>query len=150
MPGAESVIKVALMEEPPFKDLTKNISEQYGRVKATFEGVSDSVGSVKSTVTSFFGGKEAPELKPTASTKSEPKNQKSNVPSEKTEVAPSVKGETKTVAKPEASAPPPKAPKPQAAPIPLNIVELEKEIEVSAQLAIKQYVSAISVIKKFV
>lgn len=150
MPGAEAVIKVALMEEPPFKDLTKSFNDQFGKVKATFEGVSDSVGSVKSTVTSFFGGNKAPEVKPIASTKSEPKSQKSNVPSEKKEVEPSAKSETKVVAKPEASAPPPKAPKPQVTPLPQNVVDLEKEIEVSAQLAIKQYSSAISVLKKFV
>lgn len=150
VPGAEAVIKVALMEEPPFKDLTESFKDQYGKVKATIEDISDSVGSVKSTVTSFFGGKKAPELKPTSSTKSEPKNENSNAPSEKKEAAPSAKSETKTVANPEASAPPPKAPKPQVTPLPQNVVELEKEIEVSAQLAIKQYSSAISVLKKFV
>lgn len=150
VPGSESFIKVALLEEPPFQDLTKTFNEQYGKVKATFGSVSDTVGSLSDTVSGFFGAKKGPEVQPTESKDKEPKKKESEAPPVK-EVASSAKSETKTAAKSDAAAPPPSKPaKPKAAPLPRDVVELEKEIELSAQLAIKQYNAAIAVIKKCV
>lgn len=149
VPGSESFIKVALLEEAPFQELTKTFNEQYGKVKATFGSVSDTVGSISDTVSGFFGAKKGPEVQPTES-KEESKKEESAAPPVK-EVASSAKSETKSATKSDAAAPPPSKPaKPKVAALPRDVVELEKEIELSAQLAIKQYNAAIAVIKKCV
>lgn len=151
MPGSESFLKVALLEEPPFQDLTKTFNEQYGKVKATFGSVSDTVGSLSDTVSGFFGAKKGPEVQPTESKDKKPKKEVSEASPVKEVASPPAKSETKTAAKSDAAAPPPSTPdKPKAPALPRDIVELEREIELSAQLAIKQYNAAIAVIKKCV
>ncbi|KAH8381444.1 hypothetical protein KR093_004936 [Drosophila rubida] len=154
VPGAETVLKVSLLEEPPFKELTKSVNEQYDKVKSTFNSVSDTVSSVSSKVTGLFGGgNSAPEVQPTATQKkraSEPESTKSKAaapaaPAKGEPAAPATKSDgaeaaTKSEQKPAS---------PKAIPLPQDVVELEKAIELSAQLAIKEYNTAIGVLKKF-
>ncbi|XP_034485290.1 MICOS complex subunit Mic60 isoform X1 [Drosophila innubila] len=151
VPGAESIIKVTLREEPPFQDLTKSVNEQYDKVKSTFNNVSDSVNSVTSKVTGFFGGNSAPEVPPTPIKHIDQKKQRSESESAKPKTtAPIAKSEPQVAVIPvpaPAAAPKPSAPK--VSPLPQEVVELEKAIELSAQLAVKEYNTAIGVLKKF-
>ncbi|XP_060650069.1 MICOS complex subunit Mic60 [Drosophila nasuta] len=149
VPGAETIIKVSLREEPPFQDLTKSVNEQYDKVKTTFNSVSDSVNSVTTKVTGLFGGgNSAPEVQPTATVKKPVETAKPKAatpaPAAKSEPAPVAKSEAAPAA---AAAPKPAAPK--ESPLPQEVVELEKAIELSAQLAVKEYNTAIGVLKKF-
>ncbi|XP_017007518.2 MICOS complex subunit Mic60 isoform X1 [Drosophila takahashii] len=148
VPGAGSVIKVALQEEPPFKGITKNVNDQIDKVKSGFETVTSTVDSVTSKVTGLFGGGSGDEkakkakVEPVKATPAEEKK-----PSKATEVS---KTEAKPASKPEkpAAAPVPAA-KPKEDPLPREVVELEKAIELAAQLAVKEYNSAIGVLKGF-
>ncbi|XP_037729680.1 MICOS complex subunit Mic60 isoform X2 [Drosophila subpulchrella] len=148
VPGAGSVIKVALQEEPPFKGITKNVNEQIDKVKSGFETVTSTVDSVTSKVTGLFGGgsgddkSKKAKVEPVKVTPAEEKKA-----SKATDVS---KTEAKPVSKPEkpAAAPAPAA-KPKEDPLPREVVELEKAIELAAQLAVKEYNSAIGVLKGF-
>ncbi|XP_030369709.1 MICOS complex subunit Mic60 isoform X2 [Scaptodrosophila lebanonensis] len=144
VPGAESIIKVALKEEPPFQGITKNINEQIDSVKKTFTNVSDSMDSVTSKVTGLFGGSSAGSVRPDADTRVQPIKAVKAPASEKI-------AEKKEGAKPAAATPVavPKSPAPKAEPLPRDVLELEKAIELSAQLALKEYNTAISILKSF-
>ncbi|KAH8311824.1 hypothetical protein KR044_008198 [Drosophila immigrans] len=154
VPGAETVIKVSLREEPPFQDLTKSVNQQYDNVKSTFNSVSDSVSSVTSKVTGLFGGgNSAPDVQPAALQK-KPRSTDAEAARPKAAAAtPAAKSEpVAAAAKKEAApaaAPPKAAAAAQASPLPQDVVELEKAIELSAQLAMKEYHTAIGVLKKF-
>ncbi|XP_030559150.1 MICOS complex subunit Mic60 [Drosophila novamexicana] len=147
VPGAESVIKVVLQEEAPFQGITKNVNEQLDKVKSTFNSVSDSVSSASNKVTSFFGGKSVPDVKPASTKPSPPTVQKSEAPKAK-ETAP-VKSEPKTAAKSDPAPPEAKPAPPKVQPLPQEVLELEKSIELSAQLAIQEYNAAIGILKSF-
>ncbi|KAM8706578.1 hypothetical protein ACLKA7_010786 [Drosophila subpalustris] len=150
VPGAESIIKVTLREEPPFQDLTKSVNEQYDKVKSTFNSVSDSVNSVTSKVTGFFGGNSAPEVPPTAKHIEQKKQRSESEVAKPKSTAPVAKSEPQVAAKPApAPAAAPKPVTPKVSPLPQEVVELEKAIELSAQLAVKEYNTAIGVLKKF-
>ncbi|XP_039490661.1 MICOS complex subunit Mic60 [Drosophila santomea] len=148
VPGAGSVIKVALQEEPPFKDITKNVNDQIDKVKSGIETVTSTVDSVTSKVTGLFGGGSGDDKSKKSkveSAKAPPaEEKKASKPSEvsKTEAKPVVKSE-----KP-AAAPAPAA-KPKDIPLPRDVIELEKAIELAAQLAVKEYNAAIGVLKSF-
>ncbi|KAH8256479.1 hypothetical protein KR032_010911 [Drosophila birchii] len=145
VPGAGSVIKVALQEEPPFKGVTKSVNDQIDKVKSGFNSVTSSVDSVTSKVTGLFGGSSGddkskkPKVEPV---KNEPKPEKKSATTTQ-----ATKVETKPVAKVAATPPPPA--KPTEEPLPREVVELEKAIELAAQLAVKEYNNAISVLKGF-
>ncbi|XP_017073550.1 MICOS complex subunit Mic60 isoform X2 [Drosophila eugracilis] len=147
VPGAGPIIKVALQEEPPFKSITKNVNDQIDKVKSGIETVSSTVDSVTSKVTGLFGssGDDKAKKSKADQTKATPvEEKKPSKPSEvsKTEAKPVPKPETKTaVATPIA--------KPKEDPLPREVVELEKAIELAAQLAIKEYSTAIGVLKGF-
>ncbi|XP_016991066.1 MICOS complex subunit Mic60 isoform X2 [Drosophila rhopaloa] len=150
VPGADSIIKVALQEEPPFKGITKSVNDQIDKVKSGFETVTSTVDSVTSTVTGLFGSSSGDDKAKKAKVepvKASPAEEKK--PSKTTEVS---KAESKPVAKPEkpvaATVPATKA-KPKDDPLPREVVELEKAIELAAQLAVKEYNSAIAVLKGF-
>ncbi|EDW97939.1 MICOS complex subunit Mic60 isoform X2 [Drosophila yakuba] len=148
VPGAGSVIKVALQEEPPFKDITKNVNDQIDKVKSGIETVTSTVDSVTSKVTGLFGGGSGDDKSKKSkveSAKAPPaEEKKASKPSEvsKTEAKPVVKSE-----KP--AAPPAPAAKPKDIPLPRDVIELEKAIELAAQLAVKEYNAAIGVLKSF-
>lgn len=61
VPGAESVIKVALQEEKPFQ----GVSQQIDSVRKQFDSVAKSIEGATATVTGLFGSseKEAPKSK---------------------------------------------------------------------------------------
>ncbi|XP_052857264.1 MICOS complex subunit Mic60 isoform X1 [Drosophila gunungcola] len=150
VPGSGSIIKVALQEEPPFKGITKNVNDQIDKVKSGFETVTSTVDSVTSKVTGLFGGGSGSGDDKTKKAKVEPLKAtpaEEKKPSKTAEVS---KTEAKPAAKPEkpVAAPAP-APKPKDEPLPREVVELEKAIELAAQLAVKEYNSAISVLKGF-
>ncbi|EDV94402.1 MICOS complex subunit Mic60 isoform X2 [Drosophila grimshawi] len=151
VPGAESIIKVALQEEAPFQGITKNVNDQFDKVKSTFNSVSDSVSSVTSTVTGFFGGNSAPDVKPSGAAKpievKEPKQ--SEAAKTKPTTAAVAKSEQKTATKLATAAPSAPKPPPKVEPLPKEVVDLEKAIELSAQLAIKEYNAAIAILKGF-
>ncbi|XP_017846690.1 MICOS complex subunit Mic60 isoform X2 [Drosophila busckii] len=148
VPGADAVIKVALQEEPPFMSVRQSVNEQYDKVKSSLNSVSDTVNSATSKVTGLFGGKSVPE--PTSNV-SEPKAKPKEAPKPQAPVPVSNKSEPKAAAppKPEPTASKPKPEPPKAQPLPNNVTELEKAIELSAQLAIKEYNAAINVLKGF-
>lgn len=145
VPGAGSVIKVALQEEPPFKGITKNVNDQIDKVKSGIETVTSTVDSVTSKVTGLFGGgsgddnSKKSKVEPVKATPAEEKR-----PSKPSEAS---KTEAKPVSKPAAAAAPAPAAKPKDNPLPRDVVELEKAIELSAQLAVKEYNVAIGVLK---
>ncbi|XP_033164985.1 MICOS complex subunit Mic60 isoform X1 [Drosophila mauritiana] len=149
VPGAGSVIKVALQEEPPFKGITKNVNDQIDKVKSGIETVTSTVDSVTSKVTGLFGagsGDDKSKKSKVEPLKANPAEEtKPSKPSEvsKTQAKPVSKSE-----KPAAAAPTPAA-KPKDSPLPRDVVELEKAIELSAQLAVKEYNVAIGVLKGF-
>lgn len=148
VPGAGSVIKVALQEEPPFKGITKSVNDQIDKVKSGYDTVTSSVGSVTSKVTGLFGGgsgDDKPKKAKAEPVKSEPAPEKKSPTTSQAS-----KVEAKPVAKAEkVAATPPPAPKPKDEPLPREVVELEKAIELSAQLAVKEYNNAISVLKGY-
>lgn len=147
VPGAEAVIKVALQEEPPFQGITKSVNAQIDSIKSTFTSVSDTVSSASNKVTGLFGGKKDPPVQ-AASKPNETAVQKTDkLKSAATPPQPAAQKETKIVTKSDVSPPPPKPAAPQPQPLPHEVVELEKAIELSAQLAIKEYNSAIGVLK---
>ncbi|KAL5284237.1 IMMT family protein [Megaselia abdita] len=125
IPGAEYVLKAAIDDDKPFDSVTKKID------------------GITSSVTNLFGSSEKKEDKPAPPLhrKIEPK-----VPAPKT--AP--KEEAKPVQKES-----PKAAAPKAAvastlpPLPTEIVDLEKAIEVAASLAVKEYNKAIQILNEF-
>ncbi|KAM7361738.1 inner membrane mitochondrial protein mitofilin isoform 2-T2 [Cochliomyia hominivorax] len=135
VPGAESLIKVALQEEKPFQ----GVSQQIDNVKKQFDSVAKTIEGATSTVTSLFGssdkdaGKKTEEVKPKSSV------QKSvalgSTPSKPTETKPAAKVE---------------APKPKPVePLPSDVVELEHAVEHAAALAVKEYNKAIEILKGF-
>ncbi|KAH8335563.1 hypothetical protein KR074_006078 [Drosophila pseudoananassae] len=143
VPGAGTVIKVALQEEPPFQGIKKSVNEQVDKVKAGFDTVTSSVDSVTSKVTGLFGGgseekAKAPKVEPAKVEKAEKKP---------LTVSPPVKVESKQIEKPPVK--PVAQVKPKEEQLPREVVELEKTIELSAQLAVKEYNHAISVLKSF-
>ncbi|XP_017058350.1 MICOS complex subunit Mic60 isoform X2 [Drosophila ficusphila] len=148
VPGAGSVIKVALQEEPPFKGITKNVNDQIDKVKSGFETVTTTVDSVTSKVTGLFGGGSGDDkakkskVEPVKATPAEEKKPKKSTEASKTETKP-----VANTAKP-VVAPTPVA-KPKEDPLPREVVELEKAIELAAQLAVKEYNKAINVLKGF-
>ncbi|KAH8383794.1 hypothetical protein KR009_010588 [Drosophila setifemur] len=148
VPGSASVIKVALREEPPFQGITKSVNEQVDKVKSGFNTVTTSVDSVTSKVTGLFGSggdDKAKKDKPKPA-KTEAVEKESSAPSQasKIEVKPVAAKPEKLAAKPAAV-----VSKPKEEPLPREIVELEKTIELSAQLAVKEYNTAINVLKSF-
>ncbi|KAH8342056.1 hypothetical protein KR059_010265 [Drosophila kikkawai] len=148
VPGAGSVIKVALQEEPPFKGVTKSVNDQIDKVKSGFNSVTSTVDSVTSKVTGLFGGGSGDDKSKKA--KAEPAKTESTPEKKSQTTSQATKVETKPVAKTEKVAtPPPPAAKPKEEPLPREVVELEKAIELSAQLAVKEYNNAISVLKGF-
>ncbi|XP_017020601.1 MICOS complex subunit Mic60 [Drosophila kikkawai] len=148
VPGAGSVIKVALQEEPPFKGVTKSVNDQIDKVKSGFNSVTSTVDSVTSKVTGLFGGGSGDDKSKKA--KAEPAKTESTPEKKSQATSQATKVETKPVAKAEKVAtPPPPAAKPKEEPLPREVVELEKAIELSAQLAVKEYNNAISVLKGF-
>ncbi|XP_015038786.2 MICOS complex subunit Mic60 isoform X1 [Drosophila pseudoobscura] len=152
VPGAEAVIKVALQEEPPFKGITQSVNDQFEKVKSGYDTVSSSVNSVTSKVTGLFGGGSNSDKPKSPEPKVQPL--KSEAPeAKKPAAAPAAKIETKT-AKPDAAPAPQPAAAPKPAPkvplpLPKEVVELEKAIELSAKLAVKEYNAAITVLKGF-
>ncbi|XP_017873284.1 PREDICTED: MICOS complex subunit Mic60 isoform X1 [Drosophila arizonae] len=146
VPGAEAVIKVALQEEPPFQGITKSVNDQIDSIKSTFTSVSDTVSSASNKVTGFFGGKKDPPVQ-AASKPNETAVQKTDkLKSAAAPAQPAAQKETKIATKSDVTPPPPKPAAPQPQPLPHEVVELEKAIELSAQLAIKEYNSAIGVL----
>lgn len=142
MPGAGTVIKVALQEEPPFQGITKSVNEQVGKVKAGFDTVTSSVDSVTSKVSGLFGGgsdekAKLPKVEQLKGDKAEKKALAVSSPA---------KVESKPIEKPPIK--PVALVKPKEEPLPREVVELEKTIELSAQLAVKEYHHAISVLKR--
>ncbi|KAH8251743.1 hypothetical protein KR038_005859 [Drosophila bunnanda] len=148
VPGAGSVIKVALQEEPPFKGVTKSVNDQIDKVKSGFNSVTSSVDSVTSKVTGLFGGSSGDDKSKKA--KAEPVKNESAPEKKSSTTSQASKAESKPAAKAEKVAPPPSPPaKAKEEPLPREVVELEKAIELSAQLAVKEYNNAISVLKGF-
>lgn len=147
MPGAETVIKVALLEEPPFQGITKSVNDKLDVVKSTFNSVSDSVSSASNKVTGLFGGKKSQPMQAAAKKQSDAAAQKSEC-LKPADPAPQVASkEITSVTKSDAAPPPAKPSAPKAHPLPHEVVELEKAIELSAQLAIKEYNAAIGILK---
>lgn len=138
VPGAESLIKVALQEENPFK----GINEQIDSVKKQFDGVAKTIEGATSTVTGLFGGsdKDAPKKAEEVKTKAPVQKSVSTTTTAKASEA------TKSAAK--ASEPAKPAPKP-VEPLPSDVVELEHAVEVAAALAVKEYNKAIEILKSF-
>ncbi|BFF91372.1 MICOS complex subunit Mic60 [Drosophila madeirensis] len=154
VPGAEAVIKVALQEEPPFKGITQSVNEQIDKVKSGYDTVSSSVNSVTSKVTGLFGGGSSSSSSSGSDKPKSPEPKVQPLKSEAPEVkkpapAPAAKTETKTAKPAAVPAPPAPAPKAAAQPLPKEVVELEKAIELSAKLAVKEYNAAIAVLKGF-
>ncbi|XP_020815092.1 MICOS complex subunit Mic60 [Drosophila serrata] len=146
VPGAGSVIKVVLQEEPPFKGVTQSVNDQIDKVKSGFNSVTSSVDSVTSKVTGLFGGSsgdDKPKKTKADSVKSE------SAPEKKSTTPQASKTESKPAAKAEKVALPPTPPPKKEEPLPREVVELEKAIELSAELAVKEYNNAISVLKSF-
>ncbi|KAH8331175.1 hypothetical protein KR067_012501 [Drosophila pandora] len=143
VPGAGTVIKVALQEEPPFQGITKSVNEQVDKVKAGFDTVTSSVDSVTSKVTGLFGGasEDKPKVPKVEQVKGDRAEKKSLAVSSPTKV------ESKPIEKPAVK--PVALVKPKEEPLPREVVELEKTIELSAQLAVKEYNHAITVLKSF-
>ncbi|TMW53440.1 hypothetical protein DOY81_001438 [Sarcophaga bullata] len=136
VPGAESIIKVALQEEKPFR----GVSQQIDNVKKQFDSVAKTIEGATATVTGLFGSseKEAPK-------KTEEVKPKATAPKTVSQIA----APKAVVEKPTAKAEPPKpAPKP-VEPLPTNVVELEHAVEVAATLAVKEYNKAIDILKNF-
>ncbi|XP_023168563.1 MICOS complex subunit Mic60 [Drosophila hydei] len=149
VPGAETVIKVALLEEPPFQGITKSVNDKLDVVKSTFNSVSDSVSSASNKVTGLFGGKKSQPMQAAAKKQSDAAAQKSES-LKPADPAPQVASkEITSVTKSDAAPPPAKPSAPKAHPLPHEVVELEKAIELSAQLAIKEYNAAIGILKAF-
>uniref|UniRef100_T1PC79 MICOS complex subunit MIC60 n=1 Tax=Musca domestica TaxID=7370 RepID=T1PC79_MUSDO len=141
VPGAESLIKVALQEENPFK----GINDQIDSVKKQFDGVSKTITNATSTVTGLFGGsdKEKEQPKKVDEVKSKAVPVQKAVPATTATKAP----ETKPAAK--VSEPTPKpAPKP-VEPLPSDVLELQHAVEVAASVAVQEYNKAIDILKNF-
>ncbi|XP_037814732.1 MICOS complex subunit Mic60 isoform X1 [Lucilia sericata] len=136
VPGAESLIKVALQEEKPFQ----GVSQQIDSVKKQFDSVAKTIESATSTVTGLFGGSDKDAAKKTEEVKPKAAVQKS-VPLS----SPPKAAESKPAAKAE---PPKPAPKP-VEPLPSSVVELEHAVEHAAALAVKEYNKAIDILKNF-
>ncbi|XP_065371968.1 MICOS complex subunit Mic60 [Calliphora vicina] len=134
VPGAESLIKVALQEEKPFQ----GISQQIDSAKKQFDSVAKTIESATSTVTGLFGGSDKDAAKKTDEVKTKAPVQKS-VPLASTPKA----AESKPAAKVEAPKPKP------VEPLPTDVVELEHAVEHAAALAVKEYNKAIDILKNF-
>ncbi|XP_073814996.1 inner membrane mitochondrial protein mitofilin isoform X2 [Musca autumnalis] len=140
VPGAESLIKVALQEENPFK----GINDQIDSVKKQFDSVSKTIGNATSTVTGLFGGSEKDKEQP-----KKVEEVKSKAPVQKATPAPTASktAEPKPAAK--VSEPTPKpAPKP-VEPLPSDVLELQHAVEVAASVAVQEYNKAIDILKNF-
>ncbi|XP_068157941.1 MICOS complex subunit Mic60 isoform X1 [Drosophila tropicalis] len=148
VPGAESVIAVALKEQPPFQGITKNVNEQIDKVKSGFDTVTGTVGSVTSKVTGLFGG-STDDKSPKSETKVKPVNTETaetKKPAPSAAAKPSEAKATKVVTTP---APAPKPAAVKVEPLPREVGELEAAIELAAQLAVKEYNAAIAILKGF-
>ncbi|XP_059217815.1 MICOS complex subunit Mic60 isoform X2 [Stomoxys calcitrans] len=141
VPGAESIIKIALQEESPFK----GINEQLDSVKKQFDSVSKTIGGATSTVTGLFGGSDKEK-----DTTKKAEEVKAKAPVQK--AVPSTTATKSSESKPaaaKATEPAPKvAPKP-VEPLPSDVQELQHAVEVAAALAVQEYNKAIDVLKSF-
>ncbi|XP_075147962.1 inner membrane mitochondrial protein mitofilin isoform X2 [Haematobia irritans] len=136
VPGAESLIKIALQEESPFK----GINEKFDSVKKQFDSVSKTIEGATSTVTGLFGGSAKDTPKKTEEVKTKAPVQKA---------VPSATASKPSEAKPAAKATEPKpAPKP-VEPLPSDVLELQHAVEVAAALAVQEYNKAIDILKNF-
>lgn len=166
VPALEPVLKVLLQEENPLDDVSKKLDE-----------ISSSISGYTSTVTGFFtGGKEdekKPEKKvdlpPVTRSKSvhvpvpspplskpEPTTEKAKVSESKAAapvLAPTPKPAPAKAAAPAAAATAAAVPKPVASKpaeeVPKSISDLERQIDVAAATAIKEYGKAVQVLKEY-
>ncbi|KAH8284334.1 hypothetical protein KR018_001890 [Drosophila ironensis] len=150
VPGAGAVIKVALQEEAPFQGIKRSYNEQVDKLKSGIDTVSSSVESMTSKVTGLFGVGVIDDKETKATLK--PVKSETAAVVEKSLATPQPKPEAKLLSKNEkiAVGPAKSVPsKPKEEPLPRDVVELEKSIELSAQLAVKEYHHAIDVLKSF-
>lgn len=144
IPGAEYVLKAAIDDEKPFESVTKKID------------------GITSSVTNLFGGSEKKEDKPAPSLVKSKLNWNNVLPfitcnsfqeQEPKPVAqqPAPKATpTKEAAKPVHKEVPKAAVAVAAPPLPTEVVDLEKAIEVASSLAVKEYNKAIQILNEWV
>ncbi|XP_053688505.1 MICOS complex subunit Mic60 [Sabethes cyaneus] len=161
VPALEPVLEVLLQEKNPLDDVSKKLDE-----------ISSSISGYTSSVTNFFtGGKEEKkpekpvELPPVTRSKSvhvpvpSPPLPKPEPLAEKAAIEPKVSAKTsasigtpvKPVPAPAKAASPAVAPKPvtQVEEVPKSISDLERQIDVAAATAIKEYGKAVQVLKNY-
>lgn len=133
VPGAESLLKMVLEDGNAFS----GISKQIDNVKKQFDNVSKSIEDATSTVTEYF-------TSPVKETPKKIEDVKSKAPAEKQASSPN-----KIAVKPAEPKPSNVRKADPVEPLPVDILELEKAVEVAATLAVKEYNKAISVLQSF-
>lgn len=171
VPALEPVLKVLLQEENPLDDVTKKLDE----ISSTISGYTSSITGFFTGGEPEKQPEKKPDLPPITRSKSvhvpvpspplpkpEPIVEKSSQPAAKSAPAPIVEKAkpaptspvTKPAAAPKAAVPAAaSAPKPIAAShgeeVPKSISELERQIDIAAATAIKEYGKAVQVLKAY-
>lgn len=129
VPGAQSLLKIALENESPFT----GISKQIDNVKKEFYNVTKTIEDATSKVTDLFTSSGEDTTK-SAKAKSLMENRASAT----------------NKSKPEGKSPEILSTVKQAEPVlPIDVLELEKAVEIAAAVAVKEYNKAIDILENF-